>query len=156
MLKLLSNGYREKIKCIYIDPPYNTGGDFVYSDNYNEDKKPYWEQTGVTENGVKIDTNQDTNGRFHSNWLDMMFSRLLIARQLLKEDGVIFISIDDNEVHNLRKLCDEVFGEEKPCLPILFGRTKNWSPQNDSKIFLFEYGCMIICYLLCQKRIKFR
>jgi adenine-specific DNA-methyltransferase len=112
VLKLLSNSYREKIKCIYIDPPYNTGGDFVYSDNYNEDKKPYWEQTGVTENGVKIDTNNDTNGRFHSNWLDMMFSRLLIARQLLKEDGVIFISIDDNEVHNLRKLCDEVFGEE--------------------------------------------
>ena len=102
VLKLLSNGYREKIKCIYIDPPYNTGGDFVYNDDYSEDKKPYWEQTGITENGVKIDTNADTNGRYHSNWLDMMFSRLLIARQLLKEDGVIFISIDDNEIHNLR------------------------------------------------------
>src|ERR1700754_5201415 len=107
VLKLLSNGYREKIKCIYIDPPYNTGGDFVYNDNYNEDKKPYWEQTEVTENGVKIDTNIETNGRYHSNWLDMMFSRLLIARQLLTNDGVIFISIDENEEHHLRKLCDE-------------------------------------------------
>ena len=112
VLKLLSTGYREQIKCIYIDPPYNTGKDFVYTDNFTEDKKPYWEQTGVTENGVKIDTNMDTDGRYHSNWLNMMYSRLLIARQLLREDGVIFISIDDNEVHHLRKLCDEVFGEE--------------------------------------------
>jgi adenine-specific DNA-methyltransferase len=111
-LKLLSDGYREQVKCIYIDPPYNTGKDFVYSDNYTEDKKPYWEQTGVTENGLKIDTNTETEGRFHSNWLNMMYSRLLIARTLLKADGVIFISIDDNEVHHLRKLCDEVFGEE--------------------------------------------
>ena len=111
-LKLLSNSYRDQVKCIYIDPPYNTGKDFVYSDNFTEDKKPYWEQTGVTENGVKIDTNVDTDGRYHSNWLNMMYSRLLIARTLLREDGVIFISIDDNEVHHLRKLCDEVFGEE--------------------------------------------
>jgi adenine-specific DNA-methyltransferase len=111
-LKLLSGGYREQIKCIYIDPPYNTGKDFVYCDNYTEDKKPYWEQTGITENGLKIDTNAETEGRFHSNWLNMMYSRLLIARALLKSDGVIFISIDDNEVHHLRKLCDEVFGEE--------------------------------------------
>lgn len=112
VLKLLSSSYREQVKCIYIDPPYNTGKDFVYSDNYTEDKKPYWEQTGVTENGLKIDTNTETDGRYHSNWLNMMYSRLLIARTLLKEDGIIFISIDDIEVHNLRKLCDEVFGEE--------------------------------------------
>jgi len=111
-LKLLSNSYREQVKCIYIDPPYNTGKDFVYSDNFTEDKKPYWEQTGVTENGVKVDTNLEADGRFHSNWLNMMLSRLLIARQLLREDGVIFISISDEEVHHLRKLCDEVFGEE--------------------------------------------
>jgi len=111
-LKLLSESYREKIKCIYIDPPYNTGKDFIYSDNYTEDKKPYWEQTGVTENGLKIDTNTETDGRFHSNWLNMMYSRLLISRTLLREDGVIFISIDDNEVHHLKKLCDEVFGED--------------------------------------------
>lgn len=112
VLKLLSNSYREQVKCIYIDPPYNTGNDFVYSDNFNQDKKEYWEDTEMIENGYKIDTNTETDGRFHSNWLNMMYSRLLIARQLLKEDGVIFISIDDHEVHHLRKLCDEVFGEE--------------------------------------------
>ena len=112
VLKLLSNSYREQVKCIYIDPPYNTGKDFVYSDKFNQVKKEYWEDAEVTENGFKIDTNTETDGRFHSNWLNMMYSRLLIARQLLKEDGVIFISIDDNEVHHLRKLCDEVFGEE--------------------------------------------
>ncbi len=112
VLKLLSNSYREQVKCIYIDPPYNTGNDFVYSDKFNQDKKEYWEDSEVTENGYKIDTNTETDGRFHSNWLNMMYSRLLIARQLLKEDGVIFISIDDNEVHHLRKLCDDVFGED--------------------------------------------
>ncbi|MDI1317060.1 site-specific DNA-methyltransferase [Flavobacterium sp.] len=112
VLKLLSSSYREKVKCIYIDPPYNTGKDFVYSDNFTQDKKRYWEDAEYIEDGVKIDTNSETDGRYHSNWLNMMYSRLLIARQLLKEDGVIFISIDDNEVHHLRKLCDEVFGEE--------------------------------------------
>lgn len=112
VLKLLSGSYREKIKCIYIDPPYNTGKDFVYSDNFTQDKKGYWEDAEIIVNGVKIDTNAETDGRYHSNWLNMMYSRLLIARQLLKEDGVIFISIDDNEVHHLGKLCDEVFGEE--------------------------------------------
>lgn len=112
VLKLLSNSYREQIKCIYIDPPYNTGKDFVYSDSWKQDKAEYWEDAEMTENGYKIDTNTETDGRFHSNWLNMMYSRLLIARQLLREDGVMFISIDDNEVHHLRKLCDEVFGEE--------------------------------------------
>ncbi|MFY7665900.1 site-specific DNA-methyltransferase [Flavobacterium sp.] len=112
VLKLLSNSYREKVKCIYIDPPYNTGKDFVYSDNYTQDKKAYWEEAGVTEEGIKIDTNAETSGRYHSNWLNMMYSRLLIARQLLREDGVIFISIDDNELHHLRKICDEIFGAE--------------------------------------------
>lgn len=112
VLKLLSNSYREQVKCIYIDPPYNIDADRVYNDDYSEEKKPYWEQTGVTENGVKIDTNAESAGRFHSNWLNMMYSRLLMARALLKPEGVIFISIDDNEVHNLLKLCDEVFGQE--------------------------------------------
>ncbi len=111
VLKLLSNSYREQVKCIYIDPPYNTGKDFVYSDSWKKDKAEYWEDAEITENGYKIDTNVETDGRFHSNWLNMMYSRLLIARQLLREDGVIFISIDDNEVHHLRKLCDEAFGE---------------------------------------------
>lgn len=111
-LKLLSNSYREQVKCIYIDPPYNTGGDFIYNDDYSQDKKAYWEETGVTENGIKIDTNIEIDGRYHSNWLNMMYSRLLISRTLLKDDGAIFISIDDNEVHHLKKLCDEVFGED--------------------------------------------
>ena len=112
VLKLLQKSYFGKIKCIYIDPPYNTGNDFIYSDNYSDDKLAYWEKSGVKQNGVKLDTNTDSSGRYHSNWLSMMYPRLVLARNLLKEDGVIFVSIDDNEVHNLRKLMDEVFGEE--------------------------------------------
>jgi adenine-specific DNA-methyltransferase len=125
VLKLLSNSYREQIKCIYIDPPYNTGKDFVYSDKFNQDKKEYWEDAEITENGIKVDTNSEADGRFHSNWLNMMYSRLLISRQLLKEDGVIFISIDDNEVHHLRKLCDEVFGEENFVSEISWRKSDN-------------------------------
>ena len=112
VLKLLSNSYREQVKCIYIDPPYNKDKDFVYQDTWKQDVKSYWEDGEVTEDGIKVDTNSETDGRFHSNWLNMMYSRLLIARQILDEDGVIFISIDDSELHHLRKLCDEVFGEE--------------------------------------------
>jgi len=131
VLKLLSSSYREQVKCIYIDPPYNTGKDFVYSDNFTEDKKPYWEQTGVTENGVKVDTNTEKDGRYHSNWLNMMYSRLLIARQLLRQDGVVFISIDDNEIANLRKLCDEVFGEENFVSDIIWH--SKYTTSNDAK-----------------------
>lgn len=112
VLKLLTCSYRERIKMIYIDPPYNTGKDFVYSDNYAEGQKPYWEQTGVTEAGVIVDTNTESDGRFHSKWLSMMHSRLLTARYLLRPDGVIMISIDDNELQNLRRVMDEVFGEQ--------------------------------------------
>ena len=125
VLKLLSNSYREQVKCIYIDPPYNTGKDFVYSDSWKQDKAEYWEDAEITENGYKIDSNAETDGRFHSNWLNMMYSRILIARQLLKEDGVIFISIDDNEVHHLRKLCDEVFGEENFVSEIVWRKSDN-------------------------------
>jgi adenine-specific DNA-methyltransferase len=148
VLKLLSESYREQIKCIYIDPPYNTGKDFVYSDNYTEDKKPYWEQTGVTENGVKIDTNVDSDGRYHSNWLNMMYSRLLIARSMLRPDGVIFISIDDNEVHHLRKLCDEVFGEDNFIVNLIW--QKKYSPQNDAKYFSIMHD-HILCYAKNKK-----
>ena len=112
VLKLLSSAYRERVGCICIDPPYNTGEDFVYSDRFAEGQKPYWEQTGVTEEGVKVDTNSESDGRFHSNWLSMMHSRLLIARYLLRADGVVFVSIDDKEVQNLRRVMDEVFGDE--------------------------------------------
>ncbi len=110
-LKSLLSAYREQVKCIYIDPPYNKDMDFVYSDRWNEDIETYWEHIGITENGVKIDTNSESSGRFHSNWLNMMYPRLLLARQLLKDDGVIFISIGDEEIHHLRQMCDEVFGE---------------------------------------------
>lgn len=112
VLKCLLASYRNRIKCIYIDPPYNKDKDFVYSDVWKDDKETYWEHIGVTVDGVKIDTNTKADGRFHSNWLNMLYPRLLAARQLLSNDGVIFISIDDSEVHNLRKMCDEVFGEE--------------------------------------------
>ena len=112
VLKCLLAAYRNRIKCIYIDPPYNKDKDFVYSDTWKEGRDTYWEHIGVTSDGVKIDTNTRADGRFHSNWLNMLYPRLLAARQLLSDDGVIFISIDDSEVHNLRKMCDEVFGEE--------------------------------------------
>jgi adenine-specific DNA-methyltransferase len=112
VLKLLTSAYRGRIKCIYIDGPYNTGKDFIYSDTFAEGQKPYWEQTGVTEDGVKVDTNTDSDGRFHSNWLSMMHSRLLVARYLLSPDGVIFVSIDDGELHNLLRVLDDTFGAE--------------------------------------------
>ena len=111
-MKLLLSAYRGRVKCIYIDPPYNTGNDFVYSDKWDESKQDYWEHIGVTSgDGIKLESNPEASGRFHSNWLNMMYPRLLLARQLLREDGVIFISIDDNEVHNLRAIMNEVFGE---------------------------------------------
>lgn len=111
VLKILLNGYRNKVKVIYIDPPYNTGEDFIYNDNFSEGRQAYWERTEQSEDGISLDTNSDASGRFHSNWLDMMYSRLLVARNLLRPDGVIFMSIDDHEIQHLRKISDEVFGE---------------------------------------------
>jgi adenine-specific DNA-methyltransferase len=113
VLKLLQKSYLGKIKLIYIDPPYNTGKEFIYPDNYAESLQTYLEYSGqVDVEGRKFGTNTETDGRFHSKWLDMMYPRLYLARNLLREDGVIFISIDDHEVDNLRKLCNDVFGEE--------------------------------------------
>ncbi|MDK2082904.1 site-specific DNA-methyltransferase [Aliarcobacter butzleri] len=113
VLKLLQKSYHKKVKMIYIDPPYNTGKDFVYKDNFRDNIKNYLEITGqVDSDGNKLSTNSETSGRYHSDWLNMMYPRLKLARNLLKDDGVIFISIDDNEVANLRKLCDEIFGED--------------------------------------------
>ncbi len=112
-LKLLQKAYLGKVKMIYIDPPYNTGNDFIYPDNYTESLQTYLQYTKqVDEEGRKFGTNSDTDGRFHSRWLNMMYPRLYMARNLLKDDGVIFISIDDNELANLKKLCDDIFGEE--------------------------------------------
>jgi len=121
-IKCLLAAYRGSIKCIYIDPPYNTGNDFVYSDNYTEDRKAYWEESGGVQNGIKIDTSPDSAGRFHSKWLSMIYPRLLLARQLLKDDGVIYISIDDNEVHNLRRLMDVKCSEKSVLLHSLYGK----------------------------------
>lgn len=113
VLKLLQKPYLGKIKMIYIDPPYNTGNDFIYPDNYTENLETYLEYTGQKDSeGRRYGTNQETDGRFHSKWLNMMYPRLFLARNLLREDGVIFISIDDAEQSNLKKICDEVFGEE--------------------------------------------
>ncbi|MBW8003233.1 MAG: site-specific DNA-methyltransferase [Planctomycetes bacterium] len=112
VLKILQESYLGKVKMIYIDPPYNTGNDFIYKDDFKKSKEEYEEELGVEdEEGGKLFRNTDSNGRFHSDWLSMMYERLVVARDLLRDDGVIFISIDDNEVHNLRKICDEVFGE---------------------------------------------
>jgi len=113
VLKLLQKSYTKQVKMVYIDPPYNTGKDFIYNDNFHADKTEYEESTGQrTAEGIKMVANTETNGRYHSDWLSMMYPRLHLARNLLREDGVIFVSIDDHEVHNLRKVMDEVFGEE--------------------------------------------
>ena len=112
VLKLLQNSYMGKVKMIYIDPPYNTGNDFVYQDDFHQTKLDYDLFSGnVTEEGERLVKNTESNGRFHSDWCSMIYSRLMVARSLLTNDGVIFISIDDNEVENLKKICDEIFGE---------------------------------------------
>lgn len=113
VLKLMQKSYFGLIKMIYIDPPYNTGHDLVYKDNFKNGIKAYLEQTGqINGEGLLLSTNPETSGRFHSDWISMMYPRLFLARNLMKEDGVIFVSIDDNEVHNLRRIMDEIFGEE--------------------------------------------
>ena len=113
VLKILQKSYANKIKMIYIDPPYNTGNDFVYDDDFTEPLQEYLRRTGqVDEEGKPLTTNKKSDGRFHSKWLSMMYPRLRLARNLLKEDGVIFVSIDDNEIHNLRAIMNEIFGEE--------------------------------------------
>lgn len=113
VLKLLQNAYNDQIKMIYIDPPYNTGNDFVYSDDFSDPKRRYLEVTGqVDSDGNRLTSNTETSGRKHSNWLTMMYPRLVLARNLLTEDGSMFVSIDDNELHHLRSIMDEIFGPE--------------------------------------------
>src|SRR5690554_1608694 len=133
VLKLMQNSYLNKVKMIYIDPPYNTGNDFIYRDNFKVSKEDYEEELGLfDEEENRLFKNTETNGRYHSDWCSMMYPRLQLARNLLTDDGVIFISIDDNEVHNLRKICDEVFGEEN------FVAIINWKGRGgrqDSKYY---------------------
>lgn len=113
VLKLLQKAYYGKVKLIYVDPPYNTGKEFIYPDNFKEGLADYLRYSGqVDEEGFKLSANAETDGRYHSKWLSMMYPRLFLARNLLREDGVIFVSIDDHEVHNLRALMNEIFGEE--------------------------------------------
>lgn len=121
VLRILRQSYKGRVKMIYIDPPYNTGNDFIYPDDYRMPVEEYKRLTGQTdEKGNALTTNQKSNGAFHTNWLNMMLPRLMLARELLTEDGVIFISIDDNEQANLKLLCDEVFGEENALTPFIW------------------------------------
>ncbi|MDB1009836.1 site-specific DNA-methyltransferase [Phocaeicola vulgatus] len=132
VLKCLKETYLGKVKMIYIDPPYNTGNDFVYEDNFAESTSEYLANSGqYDEQGNRLVTNSENNGRFHTDWLNMIYPRLKVARDLLTDDGVIFISIDDNEVENLRKVCDEVFGEDNFVAQLVWERA--FSPKNDAK-----------------------
>ena len=132
VLKCLKETYLHKVKMIYIDPPYNTGNDFVYEDDFAESAAEYLVNSGqFDEQGYRLVTNTESNGRFHTDWLNMIYPRLKVARDLLTEDGVIFISIDDNEVENLRKVCDEIFGESNFIATLVWERA--YSPKNDAK-----------------------
>ncbi len=134
VLKLLQKSYAGKIKMIYIDPPYNTGNDFIYNDNFTDPLEAYLDYTGAKgESGELLTTNTRADGRFHSKWLNMMYPRLVLARQLLREDGVIFISIDDNEIHNLRQMMNEIFGEENFITCIIW--EKRYTRSNNAKLF---------------------
>jgi adenine-specific DNA-methyltransferase len=138
VLKILQRNYHGKIKMIYIDPPYNTGKDFIYPDNFKEGLENYLEWTKqVNEQGKKLTTNGETEGRYHSNWLNMMYPRLKLARNLLTEDGIIFISIDDHEVAHLRKLGDEIFGEDNFAGQLIW--KKGGTGKNDSQFAVVEH-----------------
>ena len=144
VLKLLQRGYMGKVKMIYIDPPYNTGNDFVYHDDFAHSAEEEDLAAGnIDEEGNRYRRNLDSNGRFHSDWCSMMYSRLLVAHSLLKEDGVIFISIDDNEVHNLRKICDEIFGARNFLAQVIWERA--YAPINLMKHFSPSHD-YIVCY----------
>lgn len=143
-LKLLQESYIGKVKLIYIDPPYNTGGDFIYDDDFSDSIDQYLKNSGQTDAaGQRLVANTEANGRFHSDWLSMMYPRLKLARNLLKDDGVIFISIDDHEVDNLRKLCDEIFGAQNFVAQIIW--QKVYSPKN-SALWFSEDHDYIVCY----------
>lgn len=137
VLKLLQTSYFRRVKMIYIDPPYNTGNDFVYEDDFKDPLERYREVTSQT-----TKSNPEAMGRFHTNWLNMMYPRLRLAANLLRDDGVIFISIDDHEVHNLRKLCDEVFGEENFITTILW--QKVYAPKNSAKHFSGDHDFILV------------
>lgn len=140
VLKLLQKSYAGKVKLIYIDPPYNTGKDFVYPDNFQDNIKNYLELTGQVEGGQKISSNTEASGRFHTDWLNMMYPRLKLARNLLRDDGVILVSIDDAEFQNLRRILDEVFGEENFIASLVWDRNR----KNDAKYFSVGHEYMAV------------
>ena len=143
VLKLLQKSYHAKVKMIFIDPPYNTGNQFIYPDNFREGLATYLEFTGQTdESGRKLTANTETNGRYHSNWLSMMYPRLSLARHLLRDDGVIFITIDDNEVQNLRLLMDELFGPENFVACCIW--QKVYSPKNSARHFSEDHDYIVV------------
>ena len=149
VLKILQKHYYGQIKMIYIDPPYNTGNDFVYSDNYADPLASYLEQTGQADEGGKLSTNTEAAGRFHSNWLNMMYPRLKLARNLLTNHGAVFVSIDDSELASLKQICNEVFGEDN------FIGTMIWAAgrKNDSK-FISSSHEYILCYARNRKALS--
>jgi len=142
VLKLLQESYLGKVKMIYIDPPYNTGNDFIYRDNFNQSREDYEDEAGVyDEEGDRLFRNTETNGRFHSDWCSMIYPRLVLARNMLRDDGVIFLSIDDGEQGQLKKICDEVFGEHNftGCIPW----QSRLSMQNDTDLSINHEYLMI-------------
>ena len=143
VLKCLKETYLHKVKMIYIDPPYNTGNDFVYEDDFAQSSTEYLANSGqYDEQGNRMFTNAESNGRFHTDWLNMIYPRLKVARDLLTDDGVIFISIDDNEVENLRKVCDEVFGEQNFIATLVWERA--FAPKNDAKFISSSHDYIIM------------
>jgi len=142
VLKLLQKSYAGKVKMIYIDPPYNTGKDFVYPDNFQDNIRNYLELTGQIEGGRKISSNTESSGRFHTDWLNMMYPRLKLARNLLREDGVIFVSIADHEIHDLRMLMNETFGEENFVATVIW--QKVYSPKNSARHFSEDHDYVVV------------
>lgn len=144
VLKILQESYLNKIKCIYIDPPYNTGKDFIYNDNFNKSvDKELLESGQIDKYYNKLISNNQSNGRFHSDWLNMIYPRLKLARNLMQENGIIFISIDDNEYSNMKKICDEIFGENNFIINFIWEKGKEGG--NDSSIMRSHYD-NILCY----------
>ena len=143
VLKLLQKSYAGKVKLIYIDPPYNTGKEFVYPDKFQDNIKNYLELTGqVASDGRKISTNTEASGRFHTDWLNMLYPRLRLARSLLMDNGVIFVSISDHEVHNLRSLMNEIFGEENFIATVIW--QKVYSPKNSARHFSEDHDYVVV------------
>ena len=150
VLKLLQKSYMGKVKMIYIDPPYNTGNDFVYDDDFAASQDDYDLFAGnIDELGNRYRKNTETNGRFHSDWCSMMYSRLMVARSLLTEDGVIFVSIDDNEQRNLKNICDEIFGSSNFIAQLIWERA--YSPKNDAKYISNSHDYVLMYALDLEK-----